>query len=128
MFNKTIFKQTLAQNWKLWLIFTVVASAISIAIISTFDPHAMRLAVQAFGAAMIAPHEDIADLIIRMDSYKQLYAAMEKLSEVHRRRVYLYHFCDLTCREIARVENVHYSTISRSLRQALEVLKGYITE
>jgi DNA-directed RNA polymerase specialized sigma24 family protein len=78
--------------------------------------------------AMTAPHEDIADLIIRMDSYQQLYVAMEKLSEVHRRRVYLYHFCDLTCREIARVENVHHTTVSRSLRQALEVLKGYITE
>lgn len=78
--------------------------------------------------AIVAPHEDIADLIIRMDSYKQLYAAMEKLSEAHRRRVYLYHFCDLTCREIARVENVHYSTISRSLRQAHKAMKGYITE
>ncbi|MCL2366159.1 MAG: hypothetical protein FWC75_03830 [Oscillospiraceae bacterium] len=50
MLNKAVFKQTLVQNWKLWLIFTVVASAIAAAIINTFDPHAMRLAVQAFGA------------------------------------------------------------------------------
>jgi len=50
MFNKTVFKQTLKQNWKLWLIFTLVAAAISMAIINTFDPHAMRLAMQAFGA------------------------------------------------------------------------------
>ena len=40
----------MVQNWKLWLIFTVVASAIAAAIINTFDPHAMRLAMQAFGA------------------------------------------------------------------------------
>ena len=50
MFSKAIFKQTLRQNWKLWLIFTVVASGIAAAIINTFDPHAMRLAMQAFGA------------------------------------------------------------------------------
>ena len=50
MLNKAVFKQTLVQNWKLWLIFTLVASAIAAAIINTFDPHAMRLAVQAFGA------------------------------------------------------------------------------
>ena len=50
MFGKAIFKQTLRQNWKLWLIFTLVASGIAAAIINTFDPHAMRLAMQAFGA------------------------------------------------------------------------------
>ena len=50
MFSKAIFKQTLSQNWKLWLIFTLVTTAISVAIINTFDPQAMRLAMQAFGA------------------------------------------------------------------------------
>ena len=49
MLSKAVFKQTLSQNWKLWLIFTVVASGIAAAIINTFDPHAMRLAMQAFG-------------------------------------------------------------------------------
>ena len=49
MLSKAVFKQTLSQNWKLWLILTLVTSAIGAAIINTFDPHAMRLAVQAFG-------------------------------------------------------------------------------
>ena len=49
MFSKAIFKQTLSQNWKLWLVFTLVTTAISVAIINTFDPQAMRLAMQAFG-------------------------------------------------------------------------------
>ena len=49
MLSKSVFKQTLRQNWKLWLIFTVVAAGIAAAIINTFDPHAMRLAMQAFG-------------------------------------------------------------------------------
>ena len=50
MLNKAVFKQTLTQNWKLWLIFTLVLSAISAAIINTFEPHTMRVAMQAFGA------------------------------------------------------------------------------
>jgi ABC-2 type transport system permease protein len=38
MFNKTIFKQTLKSNYKLWLIFTATLCAMSILIISRFDP------------------------------------------------------------------------------------------
>ena len=70
----------------------------------------------------VYPQEDIADLVIRMDSYQQLHTAIEKLPAVHRRRVILYYFCDLKCREIARMENVHHSTVSRSLQQAVKVL------
>ena len=51
MFSKTLFKQSLIQNWKLWLIITIVTSAICILIINTFDPHAMRLAMMTFGDA-----------------------------------------------------------------------------
>ena len=50
MLSKAIFKQAISQNWKLWLILTLVTSGIGVAIINTFDPHAMRLAMQAFGA------------------------------------------------------------------------------
>ena len=51
MFNKTVFKQTFLQNWKLWLIFTAVLSLIGALIMRTFDPHAMRLAMMMFGDA-----------------------------------------------------------------------------
>ena len=72
--------------------------------------------------------EDTADTVIRLDSYNRLYAAIEKLSEVHRRRIFLYHFCGLTCREVALIENAPQSTVSRSLQRAREILKGYIGE
>lgn len=74
------------------------------------------------------PQEDIADLFIRMDSHRQLYTAMATLSEVHRRRMYLYHFCGLTCKEIADIENVHHTTVSRSLQKALNAMKGSMTK
>lgn len=41
MFNKTIFKQTLKANYVLWLIFTIVMSAVSALIIAVYDPKAM---------------------------------------------------------------------------------------
>jgi len=41
MLNKAVFKQTLTQNWKLWLIFTAVTALIGALIINTFDPHSM---------------------------------------------------------------------------------------
>ena len=77
----------------------------------------------------IAPqHEDTTDLVSEMESNAELYAALEKLSEIHRRRLCLHHFCGLTCLEIAKIEKVHHSTVSRSLRKALKVLKRYLSE
>ncbi|WP_438312638.1 ABC transporter permease [Sporosarcina sp. FA9] len=38
MINATIFKQTLRANYKLWLIFTIVLSALNAALIAVFEP------------------------------------------------------------------------------------------
>ena len=38
MFSKTIFKQTLNSNWKLWAIFTAIMCILSSVIIAVFDP------------------------------------------------------------------------------------------
>ena len=40
--------------------------------------------------AMMNPQEDIADLVIRMESYKQLYTAINQLSEIQRRNINAY--------------------------------------
>ena len=42
MFSKTIFKQTLNQNWKLWAVFTAITSALGAVIIAVFDPRRMQ--------------------------------------------------------------------------------------
>jgi len=76
----------------------------------------------------LQPQADIADLVIMMDSHSRLYSAMDKLSDVIRRRVYLYHFCGLSCREIADMEKVHHTTVSRSLQKALKILKRHLAE
>ncbi|GHU71897.1 hypothetical protein AGMMS49992_06740 [Clostridia bacterium] len=38
MFSKTIFKQTLRSNWKLWLVFTAIMAAMSALVIGVYDP------------------------------------------------------------------------------------------
>jgi len=42
MFSKTIFKQTLKQNWKLWAIFTALTAVMGAVIITVFDPRMMQ--------------------------------------------------------------------------------------
>ena len=49
MFNKTIFMQTLKQNWKLWLILTALMALMVSAIIATFDPVMIQAAMDFFG-------------------------------------------------------------------------------
>jgi len=47
--SKTIFKQTLKQNWKLWAIFTFILSGIVVMVTLAFDPSAMQQ-MQEMGA------------------------------------------------------------------------------
>jgi len=48
MFNKTIFKQTLKQNWKLWAIFTAITAAMGGMIIAVFNPEQIQQMMDTF--------------------------------------------------------------------------------
>jgi RNA polymerase sigma factor (sigma-70 family) len=72
---------------------------------------------------IVYPHEDFADLVIRMDSYKRLYAAISKLSETQRRRLRMRFFDGLTYRSIAVIENVSHKAIEDSIIRAIKRLK-----
>jgi RNA polymerase sigma factor (sigma-70 family) len=78
--------------------------------------------------AMNHPQEDAADLVIKMESYRQLYAAINRLSEAQRRRLLLYFMNNLTHRQIAELEGVDRGTVGRSIRHALIQLQKYLTE
>ena len=71
----------------------------------------------------VLPQEDFANLISRMDSYKQLYAAIDMLSDTQQRRVRLHYFCGLSYRQIAVIEGVGYRRIGYSIEQALARLR-----
>jgi RNA polymerase sigma-70 factor (ECF subfamily) len=72
---------------------------------------------------MKAPYEDAADLLIRMDNYHRLYAALDKLSAIQRRRLVKRFLDGLTYREIADNENVSHKTVEESVTKALKKLK-----
>ena len=79
-------------------------------------------------AAMNRPQADAADLVMKMENYRQLYAAIGKLPEAQRRRLLL-HFADnLTYRQIAKLEKVDFRTVGRSVVRALVQLQKYLTE
>ena len=78
--------------------------------------------------ATVFPHEDNADLVHRMDSYKQLYAAIDKLSGIQRRRVNLYYFCGFTYRQIAELDGVGFACVARSIYRSHNKLRLMLSE
>jgi RNA polymerase sigma factor (sigma-70 family) len=79
-------------------------------------------------ADMKYPQADAADLVMKMESYRQLYAAISKLSEVQRRRLLLHFVDNLTYRQIAELEGVNPFAVSHSIKRALIQLKKYLTD
>ena len=79
-------------------------------------------------AAMNNLQADTADLVIEMESYRQLYAAVNKLSKAQRRRLLLHFMDKLTYRQIAKLEGVDRGTVGRSIKHALIQLQKYLTE
>ena len=77
---------------------------------------------------MAVPQEDTADLLIRMDSYKQLHSALDRLSAMQKRRLSMYYFMDMTYRQIADEEGVAFNTIARSVERAHDKLKRILAE
>jgi RNA polymerase sigma factor (sigma-70 family) len=78
-------------------------------------------------AAMNHPQADAADLVMKTESYRQLYAAIGKLPEVQRRRLLLHFMDNLTYRQIAKLEKVDFRTIGRSIEHALAQLQKHLT-
>lgn len=79
-------------------------------------------------ADMSYPQIDVADFVIKMESYRQLYAAVNRLSETQRRRLLLHFVDNLTYRQIANMEGVNQAAISHSIKHALIQLQKHFTD
>lgn len=73
--------------------------------------------------SLLGAYEDTADLLDRMESAARLHKAIDKLTEVQRRRLRLYYFEGLTYSRIAKLEGVSHRAIIYSIEQALKQLK-----
>lgn len=78
-----------------------------------------------FDEAANEDEDSLEDTVIRNLEYEQLHKAMEKLTEVQKKRVYLYYFKGLTYKEIAEMENCSLQPVVRSITGALEKIKKY---
>jgi RNA polymerase sigma-70 factor (ECF subfamily) len=72
---------------------------------------------------IVLPQEDFADLVTRMDIYRELYVAIDSLSEIQRRRLRLYYFGWMTYRQIAEREGVGFMTVARSVTRGVDNLR-----
>ena len=72
--------------------------------------------------------EDTATIYEKIEQNEKLYSAIEQLSEIQKRRVYLHYFCGKTQREIAKMENVHGSAVGRALISARKQLKRILEQ
>jgi RNA polymerase sigma factor (sigma-70 family) len=75
---------------------------------------------------MTVPAEDAADLLNKLDSHENLYAAMDKLSKTQRRRLEMHYFDGLTYRRIAEIENVSHVAVMKSVAQAIDIIRNHI--
>lgn len=64
------------------------------------------------------------ETIVENTAYKQaLYSAMRQLPPKQASRLYAHFFLELSYMQIARIEGVHHTTVSRSISQAIKNLK-----
>lgn len=67
--------------------------------------------------------ENIEDYIIRKSTYEELISAINKLSDIQKRRIKMYYFENKNLQEIANLENCSCRAIKYSIDAALNKLK-----
>lgn len=61
-------------------------------------------------------------------SHQELYASINSLPEKQAKRIYAYFFLGISKAEIARIEGVNKSTVSRSIDQALKKIENFLNK
>lgn len=77
-----------------------------------------------FDAVANSDADSLEDTVIRNLEYEQLHKAMEKLTEVQKKRLHLYYFRGLTYKEIAEIEGCSIQSVRESICGTLEKIKN----
>lgn len=72
--------------------------------------------------------ESIEDYIIRKSIYDDLMSAINKLSEIQKRRIKMYYFDEYSSKKIASIENCTQHSVRTSIRKSLVQLKEILEE
>lgn len=65
----------------------------------------------------------LEDEFIRKSRFEDLINAINKLSDVQKRRIKMYYFEQLKLEKIAEIEHTSFQMISKSIKQGIENLK-----
>ena len=68
----------------------------------------------------------LEDIVEESIIFEELKEAINKLSEVQKRRIKLYYFENKTLEEIAKMEHTSHQAISKNIKLALKELKKYL--
>ena len=68
----------------------------------------------------------LEDIVEESIIFEELKEAINKLSDVQRRRIKLYYFENKTLEEIAKIEHTSHQAISKNIKLALKELKKYL--
>jgi len=79
--------------------------------------------VDELGTLHVQPQKDTAAHVIKIDTYNRLYAAIDKLIELQRRRLLMYYIKGLNYSQIADLEGVSIATVARTIERALNALE-----
>jgi len=74
-------------------------------------------------SSLLPAQEDTADLLERIERDTRLYEAIDRLTEIQRRRLCLYYFDGLSYRQIARLEGVTHRTVISTIEHSLNRLR-----
>lgn len=67
-------------------------------------------------------NQSLEETVIRQIEIENLYYEIEKLPEIQKRRLKMYYFENLTLKEIAKIENCSFQSISYSIECAIKNL------
>ena len=74
----------------------------------------------------IEKDESVEDTVLKKMEEEQLHNAIQKLSEIQRRRLIKYYFEEMTYEQIAQEEGCSFRRVAKSVKAAIENLKKFL--
>ena len=78
--------------------------------------------------ALCSSFDNVEDEVIEHEMMKNIFSALDKLTEKERKRILLYCYTNLTYRQIAEYENSHFTSVRESINTAKIKLKKYLNK
>lgn len=85
-----------------------------------------ELSESSLNKRAVISQESVEEIVSRELDNEALYKAIFMLSEMQRKRLILYYFCDMTYQQIADLEGCTYQTIQKSMEKSKNKIKKFL--